>query len=197
MKRTAFLNLVIVAVALSFTVVGCKRSPKSLTPIPGSTSGNRPVTGGPGMGPGEGAGGTGVGSEGLQASEVDRDFLANSTPDPTYFAAQTVYFDFDSSSVSPSEISKVQVVADYLRSETVGVMIEGHCDARGTEEYNRALGERRAQSIREILVTQMGANADRVFTVSYGEDMPAVNGTTAADYAKNRRGVFVLLVPNK
>jgi peptidoglycan-associated lipoprotein len=107
-----------------------------------------------------------------------------------------VYFEFDSSAVDPNDISKIQAVADYLnQNSTEAVLIEGHCDERGTEEYNRALGERRALSVREILVLQMGVASDAVLTVSYGEDIPAVDGTTEEAYRMNRRGEFVLLRP--
>ena len=74
------------------------------------------------------------------------------------------------------------------------LLIEGHCDERGTEEYNRALGERRALSVREFLVT-LGVAPDRVETVSFGEDRPADPGHSSAAWDKNRRGEIVLLSP--
>lgn len=196
MKRSAFLNLIIVTVAISIGAVGCSRGPKGLTPIPGQAGYDR------NLGPGDGFGNTGpvetdaLSTSGLPPSIDDRRTLLNSTLDRDQFSANTVYFDFDSSSVRPGDIGKIEAVADYLRSNpTEAVLVEGHCDDRGTEEYNRALGERRALSIREVLVTQMAVNSDNVLTVSYGEDIPAVDGQNEAAWAKNRRSEFVLLRP--
>ena len=72
--------------------------------------------------------------------------------------------------------------------------MEGHCDERGTEEYNRSLGQRRASAIRDALVG-LGITPDRVDTLSYGEDRPAVQGQNEGAYAKNRRAEFIVLTP--
>ena len=82
------------------------------------------------------------------------------------------------------------VVRTFL-SWSITVEIEGHCDVRGTEEYNRSLGERRALALREELI-RLGIEASRVDTISYGEDRPAVAGNDEAAYRKNRRAEFVL-----
>ena len=93
------------------------------------------------------------------------------------------------------EKSKIQAVASYLQANPRNaVQVEGHCDERGTEEYNRALGERRALALREELV-MLGVSPVRVDTVSYGEDRPADPGHTKEAWEKNRRGAFVLLTP--
>ncbi|MBO4795746.1 MAG: OmpA family protein [Verrucomicrobia bacterium] len=115
--------------------------------------------------------------------------------DREIFKAYTVYFDFDSSSVRPADAANVQHVAEYLSSHgDCALLIEGHCDERGTDEYNQALGERRAQSVKET-IANAGIASHRVRTLSYGESKPAEDGTTAEAYAKNRRGEFVLLLP--
>ena len=191
MKRSALLNLFLFALIISLGAVGCSRNPKSLTPIPGQGMGeNAPIEDGSAFDDG------GVSGQGLAPSASDRRTLENSDLDRDFFAADTVYFEFDSSAVSPNDIPKIQNVADHLLANpTEAVLIEGHCDERGTEEYNRALGERRALAVREILVLQMGANEDSVLTVSYGEDIPAVDGTTEEAYRLCRRGEFVLLRP--
>jgi peptidoglycan-associated lipoprotein len=196
MKRSAFLNLFIVTIAVSVGSVGCKPGPKGLTPIPGHAVNDR------GMGPSDGFSSTSpissdsLSTSGLAPSAGDRRTLENSDADPSFFAANTIYFEFDSSSVRPSDLGNIEAVASYLRSNPQdAVLIEGHCDDRGTEEYNRSLGERRALSVREVLVTQMGINLDNVLTVSYGEDIPAVDGQNEAAWAKNRRGIFILLRP--
>ena len=72
--------------------------------------------------------------------------------------------------------------------------VEGHCDERGTEEYNRSLGERRALALRELLVAA-GVSADRVHTLSFGKDKPVETGHNEAAWSKNRRGEFILVLP--
>jgi peptidoglycan-associated lipoprotein len=86
-------------------------------------------------------------------------------------------------------------VANYLKSNGgQAVLVEGHCDERGTPEYNRALGERRALSVRESLIS-LGVPGEGIHTVSFGEDRPADPGHNDAAWAKNRRAEFVLLKP--
>lgn len=99
-----------------------------------------------------------------------------------------IYFEYDRSDLRASEMNKLQRVADFLRSRPeLGLIIEGHCDDRGSEEYNRALGERRAISLRNQLV-KMGVPDENMKTISYGKDRPAVQGTSAEARSKNRRG---------
>ncbi len=101
-----------------------------------------------------------------------------------------VYFDFDSARVKPSEVSKIEAVASWMKSNSSAkLVVEGHCDERGTAEYNRALGERRAGAAREELV-RMGVEAERITTISYGKDRPADPGHDEASWAKNRRCEF-------
>ena len=118
--------------------------------------------------------------------------------DRTRFAAQTVYFEFDRHNVRPDEAPKVQQVANEFKALSADhdLLIEGHCDERGTEEYNRALGERRALALRELLV-QSGVDSSRVHTKSFGEDRPAEVGHDEAAWSKNRRGEFILVLPRK
>jgi peptidoglycan-associated lipoprotein len=109
-------------------------------------------------------------------------------------AADTVYFAFDSSVIPGAERGKLQQVSDWLKANPGhSLFLAGHADKRGTPEYNRALGERRALAVREYLVG-LGLPADSLFTNSYGSDRPAVQGDTEDAYAKNRRveiGVIV------
>jgi peptidoglycan-associated lipoprotein len=113
------------------------------------------------------------------------------------FSADTVHFDYDSSAVKSSEKSKVKAVADYLKGSSAdAVKIQGHCDERGTAEYNRALGERRALALREELVRD-GIDGTRVDTISFGADQPVDNGHSESAWKQNRRGVFILLTPPK
>ncbi len=109
--------------------------------------------------------------------------------------SDTVYFAFDRSDIGTAELVKIEEVAVYLKTQTGNaVLVDGHCDDRGTEEYNRALGERRALTIRELLMS-MGVAPDRIHTRSLGEDRPAETGQTEFAWSRNRRGEFALLVP--
>jgi peptidoglycan-associated lipoprotein len=106
-----------------------------------------------------------------------------------------LFFELDSADVSSAGQQVLQANAAVLKKYPgMQITIEGHCDERGTEQYNLSLGERRALAVREYLVTA-GISAARVFTISYGESRPAVPGHNEAAWSKNRRGAFVLLTP--
>lgn len=102
---------------------------------------------------------------------------------------QPVQFGFDSFDVSGGEMGKVRAVADAMRSSKNDIIIAGFTDERGTEEYNRGLGERRAQAVREALIG-MGVSGGRIQTVSFGEEMPVDPGGGEAAWAANRRAEF-------
>jgi len=102
-----------------------------------------------------------------------------------------VYFEFDDSRISSEYAELLAAHADYLvKNPSVDVVIEGHCDERGTPEYNIALGERRAKSVAEYL-QNLGVSSSQISTVSYGEEKPLARGSSSDAYAKNRRGVLV------
>ncbi|HMP77444.1 MAG TPA: peptidoglycan-associated lipoprotein Pal [Kiritimatiellia bacterium] len=165
--KMGMLVLMVSAVALT----GCKKKPKA------------------------GAGGIdGVG--GVMGTDLYGDALGlGSRPDDlTMIASQfgVVYFDFDSAQVGPGERTKVEAVAEYLRSNAgVGVIVEGHCDERGSNEYNLALGERRALAVRAYLVN-LGIDAGRIQTKSYGEERPVALGHDESSWQQNRRAEFQL-----
>lgn len=116
-------------------------------------------------------------------------------PDPQKLAAYTVHFKFDSAVVETSEAANLAAVAAALKTDaTARLLIEGHCDERGTEEYNRSLGERRALALREELAKD-GVSADFIRTVSFGKDKPVDSGHDEAAWAKNRRGEFIWCSP--
>lgn len=105
---------------------------------------------------------------------------------------QTVYFAFDSIDLDDEARATIQANADWLLSNTrYGVVVEGHCDERGTIEYNIALGDRRARTVRDYL-TSLGVPAGRVRVVSYGEERPDDAGHTEQAWARNRRAEFVI-----
>ena len=103
-----------------------------------------------------------------------------------------VYFAFDSTVVPPAQLPKIDAVVRHLidRRDRV-VIVEGHCDERGSNEYNLTLGELRAGSVRDYLL-RLGIAAERVQTKSYGEEKPAVAGSGEAAWSKNRRGEFAI-----
>ena len=100
-----------------------------------------------------------------------------------------VYFGFDSYDVSGGEQSKVEQVAAFQRENGNTIILAGFTDERGTPEYNRGLGERRALSVREALI-RAGADGHKLQTVSFGAEMAADNGSSESAYAKNRRTEF-------
>ena len=103
-----------------------------------------------------------------------------------------VYFDYDSAQINPSDRVPIETVADYLRgSPDQSVIVEGHCDERGSREYNLALGERRALAVRAYLVG-LGIDGGRVQTKSYGEEKPVAFGHEEGSWQLNRRAEFVV-----
>ena len=126
-----------------------------------------------------------------------REVIDGMNADREAFRHETVYFDFDRFAVKASEAGNLEKIADYFKQKQNSankLRVEGNCDERGTEEYNRSLGERRALSAREFLI-KLGVGADRITTVSFGEDKPADPGHDEAAWGKNRRAEFVLLKP--
>ncbi|MCB9528025.1 MAG: peptidoglycan-associated lipoprotein Pal [Myxococcales bacterium] len=105
--------------------------------------------------------------------------------------AEPVYFDFDRSNIKTGQRAKLDQVAQCLNGDPNAsmVVLAGHADERGTEEYNLALGERRAEAARRYL-TSKGVAGNRLDTISYGESRPAVNGSNESAWAKNRRVEF-------
>ena len=103
-----------------------------------------------------------------------------------------IYFDFDSSTIREDQVSSAISNADYLKENSdVKVRIEGNCDPRGTNEYNMALGERRALSAKKYLV-DLGVDASRLTTISFGEEKILLHGHDELSYAQNRRDDFVI-----
>ena len=97
-----------------------------------------------------------------------------------------IYFPFDSSEISSSETGKLQQIASFLKSSQHSIILAEFTDERGTEEYNRGLGERRAEAARNHLIS-IGVAPDRIQTVSFGQEMPADPDHNEAAWAKNRR----------
>jgi peptidoglycan-associated lipoprotein len=193
MKMKMFYSTAL-ALAVILASTGCKHKPVGVTAIPGPNSAS---VGGLGAAPTYNGnsypGGTGVGSQGI-AQNQNWD-VSQFNQDRDALAADTVHFAYDSAVIRDSEQSSIQAVASALNADpNAKLLIEGNCDERGTEEYNRSLGERRALAAREALA-KLGVNPDRIRTISYGKDKPADPGHDEAAWAKNRRDDFVLLHP--
>lgn len=211
MKKISFNHILTLGVASIFTV-GCKsQKPVGLTNIPAMEPIVKTITvpgpvqplppGGTGGIPGGNPGGPGTGGGTTiveippENTDLGRNFNGSQVEDRDMFLAQMVHFEFDSSAVRSGDLPKVEIVAQYMiQNPTHSLLLEGHCDERGTEDYNLSLGERRALAVVDELL-RYGVTPDRVRTTSYGEKIPTTNGLTEADFAQNRRGEFVLLKP--
>ncbi len=195
MKATKLTSLLVIALALTMVGTGCRKRPTDVTPINNRTTVVRPgdMTGLAPLDSNAGA----IGNElGIPMNPKDWIAAGNYTENAGALASYVVRFDFDSSVIKSSERGNVEAVAAYLKDNPgVGLRIDGHCDERGTEGYNDALGERRAAALREAVLA-LGVDADRVITQSFGERKPAALGSDEAAYAQNRRGEFVVLQPN-
>jgi peptidoglycan-associated lipoprotein len=206
MKLNTIVLPLVLALAATLATTGCKHGfngkvttlpgHRTAAPVDTSGPGNTLPPGGqmpiggenpiPGTGPTTQPGG-GPLPESWDLSMVnqDRDKLA----------AYTVHFKFDSAVVQDSEQANVASVGQALASDAnAKLLIEGHCDERGTEEYNRSLGERRALALREALAKD-GVDPMRIRTISYGKDKPADPGHDESAWAKNRRGEFIYCTP--
>lgn len=155
---------VIGLVGVLLVLAACSSTPETAPPAGGPQSGYPPG---------------GAGARGLPGSQQDLEASAG----------DRVFFAFDRSDITSEAREILSRQADWLRRyPNVTVTIEGHCDERGTREYNLALGERRAQAVKNVLVAT-GIPAGRISTISYGKERPAVVGSTEEAYAQNRRAV--------
>jgi len=180
MRSNVLTHTMILALVAALSLVGCKKKP------PVGTAG----TTGPGsvtpssVGGVDVPGGVTIGGPGMRPDLTSADLEKRQfTP---------VYFDYDSAKIKPAEMAKLEVVAESLKGNSKNLIIEGHCDERGTAEYNRALGERRAQAAL-VELKRLGIDASRMSTISYGKERPAdsTHGDTA--WSRNRRCEFVAL----
>jgi peptidoglycan-associated lipoprotein len=134
--------------------------------------------------------GTALDGSDTQASVIADDSLSVQQmldePDSP-LSTRVIYFDYDSAKVSDDSLATLEAHGNFIASNgNVSLRLEGHTDERGSREYNIALGDRRAQSVRRILLFQ-GASSDQLDTISYGEERPAVLGHDNSAWSKNRR----------
>ncbi len=169
MKKLSLLAVLLLALSVG---LGCPKKP-----VTGDAAAGREGSGAAGGEQG-GAGGEGTTDRGTVESGDAR-------------GLKTIYFDFDKYNLRDDARRQLDANADILRNHSdMNIMIEGHCDERGTDEYNLALGERRAQAAREYLV-RLGIDAARINVISYGEERPVAPGHDEESWALNRRGEFV------
>jgi peptidoglycan-associated lipoprotein len=108
-------------------------------------------------------------------------------------ALKKTYFAFDKANLTPTAVEKLDKTAAWMQQNpSAKIEIAGHCDERGTNEYNMALGERRANSAKKYLVS-MGISSDRLMTISYGEERPVDPGHDEAAWARNRRNEYAIV----
>jgi peptidoglycan-associated lipoprotein len=209
-KATRYLSLAI-AVSLALVLTGCPKStpsPDIKTPTVTSRtdSATTPRTGDR---PGDGGGGSVTTPpkpprfEDQLAANQGRDVPLSETPRQTFIdpvgeereVLRTIFFDYDRSDIREEYRPALEAIAAWMnRNPSRLLLVEGHCDERGTNEYNLALGERRALSVRRYLVA-LGIGSDRLHTLSYGEEKPLDPGHTEESWAKNRRAEFKVSQP--
>ena len=128
-------------------------------------------------------------SEGTITETTGSGIVSGSQEDLIVNVGDRVFFGYDSSDLDSDALELLQDQVAWLKQNSeVSVTIEGHCDERGTREYNLALGEKRAQAVKNYLIG-LGINPDRVSTISYGKERPAVVGSNDGAWAQNRRSV--------
>lgn len=169
LKKGLLLSLAAAMVAVGG--VGCKSKEKPIQTTFSEPTNTTPAT-------------TDTGGNALPAWDVA------SMPWAAEPALRTIYFDYDSDVLRPDAVQTLSGNLNYIQNNpTMAILIEGHCDERGTQEYNLALGERRALAVREYLI-RLGVPAYRIGTLSFGEERPSVMGGGEAAWSQNRRGEF-------
>lgn len=191
MKRTLWLILVIaVAFGLAFSVSGCGKKKVTDEEMAAAMEDTGPKPGEPGY--------EKIYEESMAAKEESLEAQAGMEKEGKYLEGRTtgpflpIYFDFDKSNIREDQRGRIEKNADFLKqNKDVKVRIEGNCDERGTNEYNMALGERRALSAKKYLMN-LGVHEDRMHTISFGEEKPLLRGHDEYSWAQNRRDDFVI-----
>jgi len=170
MKRVRERSLALAVVAMALILTGC---PAKKKPTPG----------------GEGEAGLGQGDLGSSSLERFKQGMGATEGGPL----KDVHFDYDRFDLRQEDRDILQQNAEWLKENPAAkVEIEGHCDDRGTVEYNLALGAKRAKSVKDYLVS-LGTASDRLSTISYGEELPLCHESNEACWARNRRAHSVVL----
>ncbi len=170
---------------------GCSTTPSTMD-ADATAGGDAAMTTAGGM-EDSGMEGSDMGS-GVEVGGVEGDgaFVGDPLTDPnSMLATRTVYFDFDKSEIKSEAREIIEAHARYLSANpSVRIVVEGHCDERGTREYNLSLGERRAKAVQQVM-SLLGVSSSQIELVSYGEERPAVMGHDDDAWAMNRRVEFL------
>jgi peptidoglycan-associated lipoprotein len=174
------------ALVLTTTVIGCARRPSvtsmAAAPSPSATAAQAPTE-------------SAAPTQAIVIEEQREAIVADERPAPASFAenanVKPIYFDFDKYEIRPGDAQVLETDAAWLMANDVLVLIEGQCDERGTDEYNLALGDRRARATKSYLAA-LGIPADRMTTVSYGKERPVCSEHTEECWALNRRAHIVV-----
>lgn len=193
MRKTLWLMLIVViSVGLAFSVSGCGKKKVTTEEEMGATvEKTEPKPGEPGY--------EKIYEESMAAKEESLESQASMEKEHEVLEGRTsapllpIYFDFDKSNIRNDQRARLEKNAAFLKQNNgARVRIEGNCDERGTNEYNMALGERRALSAKKYLVN-LGIHKDRLHTISYGEEKPLLRGHDEYSWAQNRRDDFVVV----
>ena len=188
MNRSGIAAVVFLAPALM--ILGCAKQPATMVtaaPAPTGTGETSPTPSNPG---------STQPTAPMSADQRGGAAVSEARPAPSEFTGvpglTDIHFDFDQYAIRPRDAETLRTNARWLRANpTALLLIEGHCDERGTEEYNLALGERRAKAAAEFLTAQ-GIATSRVTTISYGKERPQCTERSEACWAKNRRAHFLV-----
>ena len=181
MKSDTLKNFIIIGMMLAIVSVapGCTKKGAKANAMAGGGAGSEDM-----MQPGGGIGGQPLTEQQMQEGQRDATYSETA-------ALRDVFFDFDRSDLREDSRAAIDANAGWMKNNPgMKVQIEGHCDERGTEEYNLALGERRASAVKNYLVS-LGVDSRRLYTISYGEELPVDPGHSEEAWSKNRRAHFV------
>ena len=171
------INKILLSALMVFFLAACSTTPKDDADSKGTGSGSSSGD---------------VSADGAITETQGTGVVSGSQEDLIVNVGDRVFFDYDSSELDADAQELLQDQVAWLKQHSnVSVIIEGHCDERGTREYNLALGEKRAQSVKNYLIS-LGVSAARVSTISYGKERPAVVGSNDGAWAQNRRAVTIV-----
>jgi len=187
MKMTRFTTAAILAAALNVVLAGCKHNAPVTAPAPAPPPAATPAPAPPPAPPAPPA-------APAPAPPTEEETFARTSLDDLNAKKplSDVFFDLDQADLNEASRAALQKDADWMKKwQSTKVTVEGHCDSRGTTEYNLALGERRAQAVKDYL-TGLGIGTDRVLTVSKGKEAPFCTDENEACWSQNRRGHFMI-----
>ena len=189
------LHRLIALVAVAFFVAACETASQTATDSAGESSASTSSSTASTSSSSGSSGSSSSGSSSSSSSASSSGSAAaasTSAEDALAAIGNTVYFDYDSSALSGNAQGTLLRQAGFLNANpALTITIEGHCDERGTREYNLALGERRASAARDFLLAQ-GVDQARIKVISYGKERPVASGSTETSWSKNRRAATVL-----